>query len=131
MQSTARGVRSYRDLQTWQKAFTLALECYKLTRRFPRSELYGLAAQVRRAAVSVPANIAEGNGRMSRGDYVRHLRIAHGSLMELETHLLLARDLSFLSTRDAERVLTTLSEVGRMLGGLARSLQAPTLPGAS
>jgi len=78
-------VRSYRDLIVWQKAMDLVVQCYNLTKNFPNSELYGLTSQLRRAAVSIPSNIAEGHGRSSTKAYVNHLMIAHGSLMELET----------------------------------------------
>ena len=80
-------VRSYRDLEVWQRATDLVVECYRLTNLLPKSELYGLASQIQRAAVSIPANIAEGHGREHLGDYLHHLSVANGSLMELETHL--------------------------------------------
>ncbi len=84
-------IHSYRDLKVWQQAMQLAKGCYELTRRFPRDELFGLTSQIRRAAASVPANIAEGNGRQNRGEYIHSLRIAQGSLKELETHLILSQ----------------------------------------
>ena len=83
-------IQSYRDLEVWQLGVDVVELCYRLTRGFPREELYTLTSQIRRAATSVPANIAEGYGRSQTGDYVRHLRIAQGSLKELETHLLVA-----------------------------------------
>ncbi len=83
-------VRSYRDLKVWEKAMDLVVESYRLTQLFPRGETYGLTAQIQRAAVSIPANIAEGHGRDHLGNYLRHLSVANGSLMELETHLLIA-----------------------------------------
>lgn len=123
-------VRGYRDLVAWQKSYALALECYKLARVFPSSEQFGLTTQLRRAAVSVPANIAEGNGRMYRGDYLRHLRIAHASLKELDTHLQFAKDLAYLPSKDADTVLALVAEVGRILGGLIKSLDVLPAHGA-
>ena len=84
------GIQSYRDLKVWQQAMDLAEKCYRLTRQFPKDELYGMTSQVRRSAASVAANIAEGHGRNSRGEYIQFLRVAQGSLKELETHLILA-----------------------------------------
>lgn len=83
-------IQSYRDLKVWQEAMNLAEECYRLTKLFPDSEMYGMTSQIRRAAVSVPANIAEGYGREYRQEYIQFLRIAKGSLKELETHLILS-----------------------------------------
>jgi len=117
-------VREYRDLIAWQKAYALAIKCQKLSRVLPSTEQFGLSAQLRGAAVSIPANIAEGNGRRYRGDYIRHLRIAHGSLMELETHLQFARDLDYIPLEDAQSLLELSAEVGRILGGLLKSLEA-------
>jgi len=93
-------IRSYRDLIVWQKAMDLVGECYRLTHSLPKHEIYGLASQIQRASISVPANIAEGHGREHMGDYLRNLSIANGSLMELETHLLIAIRLSYLVADD-------------------------------
>src|SRR6185295_6250678 len=106
-------IKSYRDLKVWQKAVDLAVECYRLTSRFPRSEMYGLTTQIQRSAVSVPANIAEGHGREHLGDYLHHLSTANGSLMELETHLLIAVRLTYLRSEDLKPVLLQTAEVGR------------------
>ncbi len=117
-------IDSYRDLQVWQKGMALAKQCYLLTREFPKEEMYGMTSQIRRAATSIPANIAEGYGRESTGDYVKFLRIAQGSLKELETHLLLSAEVD-LTTRDMTKpLLTTTDEIGRMLRSLVRSLQS-------
>jgi four helix bundle protein len=116
-------VRSYRDLLVWQKAMELVIESYRLCRQFPKSELFGLVVQTQRAAVSVPANIAEGHGREHLGDYLRHLSIANGSLMELETHLLIACRLGYLTEAEAKQAFALTSEVGKMLTGLTRSLK--------
>ena len=124
MGEAAPPVRSYRDLKVWQRAMELAVECHMLTRRFPRRSSSGLVAQLERAAGSVPANIAEGNGRRTRADYLRHLSIANGSLAELETHMLLAARLGLVSPREIRRVLSTASEVGRLLAGLIRALRS-------
>ncbi|MGA2631154.1 MAG: four helix bundle protein [Terriglobia bacterium] len=117
-------IHSYRDLRVWQKAMDLAEVCYTVTRQFPKEELYGLISQVRRAVVSVPANIAEGHGRNNRGDYVQFLRIAQGSLKELETHLLLSRRLKIGKPGEVDPILDQCDTLGRMLRALIRSLQA-------
>ena len=116
-------IQSYRDLIVWQKAMELVVGCYRLAEIFPKTETYGLASQLRRAAVSIPANIAEGQGREHLGDYLHHLSIANGSLMEVETHLLLAEKLSFLTKQQIDPALAATAEVGRMLAGLTRSLK--------
>jgi four helix bundle protein len=116
-------IRSYRDLIVWQRAMALAVGTYDLTRLFPIEERFGLSAQLRRAAVSVPANIAEGHGRVHRGEYVHHLSIAHGSLCEVETMLLLTVELRLGQAASVAPLLETSREVGRMLGALMRVLQ--------
>ncbi len=116
-------VRSYRDLKVWQRAMDLVEQSYRLAAMLPSHELYGLATQIRRAAVSVPANIAEGNGREHVGDYLHHVSIAHGSLMELETHFLIAIRLTYLQPDQIEPAFELTTEVGRMLGGLRKSLK--------
>ncbi len=90
-------IRSYRDLVVWQQGMALAASCYKATKSFPRDEAYGMTSQIRRAAASIPANIAEGNGRENTGAYIQSLRIAQGSLKELETHELLAESVELMS----------------------------------
>ena len=114
-------IQSFRDLSVWQKGMDLAAHIYKSSEQFPRSEMFGLTSQVRRAAVSIPSNIAEGKaiGGLS---YPRHLKIAHGSEAELQTQIELARRLKFLSEGEANELLNHASEVGRMLVGLLRSL---------
>jgi len=121
-------VKSYRDLRVWEQAMDLAVRSYQLAKLLPRDELYGLVSQIRRAAVSVPANIAEGHGRDHLGDYLRLLSVANGSLMELETHILLAQRLSYLKITDVEPLLVLTSEVGRMLAGLIRKLKSLPSP---
>jgi four helix bundle protein len=96
---------------------------YRITRKLPSEEKYGLVSQIRRAAVSVPANIAEGYGRRRRGDYLQHLSIANGSLKELETHFLICRCLGHLPQADIEPTLELAGEVGKMLGSMVRRLE--------
>ena len=117
-------VHSHRDLNVWQKAIDFVSDCYKVTQEFPRHEIYGLTSQLRRAAVSVPANIAEGKGRTATKAYLNHLDIAHGSLAEVDTHLTIALKLKYLSVEDHVRLMASVEEVGRMLNGLRRSLEA-------
>jgi four helix bundle protein len=119
-------IRSYRDLLVWQRGMDLVVACYRLSATFPRYERFGLTAQVRRAMLSVPANIAEGHGRDHLGDYLHHLSIAHASLMEVETHLQVARRLEYATAPDVESLLEGTAEVGRMLCGLSRSLRRRT-----
>ena len=116
-------ITNYRHLKVWQKAMDLAVASYDLTKQFPQSELYGLVSQIQRAAVSVPANIAEGDGREHLGDYLHLLSVANGSLMELETHFLLAGRLGYLKEQQVNRLLDLTSELGRMLAGLTKSLK--------
>lgn len=114
--------QNYRKLAAWQRSMDLAQAVYELTLALPDAEKFGLTAQLRRAAVSVPSNIAEGEGRGSDGEFVHFLRIAHGSLQEIETQLILAVRFSFVSRAKAVGVMRTASEVGRILNGLIRSL---------
>jgi len=116
-------IESYRDLRVWQEAMDLAEACYRLTARFPREEVYGLTSQIRRAVASIPANIAEGYGRNSMGSYVQFLRVAQGSLKELETHILLAGRLGMIEAQSGEPVLASCDAIGRMLLGLIRQLE--------
>jgi len=118
------GVGSYRDLLVWQKAMDLVVACYELARAFPASETYGLKSQLQRAAVSVPANIAEGHGRGSTKSFINFLWIANGSLTELETHILIAERLGYVSSDESARLILAAQEIGRMLVGLRRSLEA-------
>ena len=120
----SRGVQSYRDLAVWQKAIALSVACYRVTSEFPREEIYGMTAQIRRASVSVAANIAEGHGREHTRTFIQFLRIAQGSLKELETHLILAEQTGLLTSEKAEPLALACDEIGRMLRALIRSLQA-------
>ena len=116
----------YSDLQVWQKAIGLVVEVYKLTAAFPREEKYGLINQMQRAAVSVPANIAEGRGRKSTNAFLNHLSIANGSLMELETHLQISLRLGYLVEQQVSDILLKTGEIGRMINGLRSSLAVQT-----
>ena len=116
-------IQTYKDLQVWQKACRFCVNLYEASKDFPSEEKYGLTAQIRRTAVSIPSNIAEGYGRHARLDYVRFLRIAYGSCCELETQLLIARELGYLGSRDFADLESAFSEVERMLSGLIRSLK--------
>ncbi|AOY85039.2 four helix bundle protein [Moorena producens JHB] len=116
-------VKSYRDLKVWNRAMDLVILCYQLTSKLPKTEIYGLSSQIKRAAVSIPANIAEGKGRQHLGDYIHHLSIANGSLKELETHLLITRRLSYLENSDLKPVLELSDEIGRMLNSLMEKLK--------
>lgn len=116
-------VQSYRDLRVWAEAMDLAEDCYRHTQDFPREELYGFTSQIRRAATSIPANIAEGYGRDSTGAYVQFLKVAQGSCKELETHLLLANRVLGDRTPNPSALLVRSETVGKMLRGLIRTLQ--------
>lgn len=116
------GINSYRDLLVWQQAMDLAAAAYTVTKAWPKEELYGLTSQVRRAASSVPANIAEGFGRENRGSYQQFLRIAQGSLKEFETHLLLAGRVGIATDKDIDRLMTMSESVGKLLRLLIRKL---------
>ena len=113
---------SYKELNVWKKAYALSLSIYHATKSFPRSEVYGLVSQARRAACSVPSNIAEGYGRHSTAEYIRSLRIAYGSLCEVETQLMLATDLTYIPATESRSLLESVGDVERMLQALIRSL---------
>ncbi len=112
---------SYKDLVVWQKSMALVKSIYQKTRSFPREEVYGLSSQMRRAAVSIACNIAEGQGRMSKKEFKQFLALSRGSVLELETQVQIAADLDFLSSEDA-KLLGNTEELLRMLNGLMKSL---------
>jgi four helix bundle protein len=120
-------MQDYRNLKVWQKAHLLVLEIYQVTSRFPRSERFGLTAQLKRAAISVPSNIVEGSARDSAKEFLRFLRIAFGSCSEVEYQVFLAADLGYLSPRDYEKIYTQVGEVKRMLNGLIMAIQKDAL----
>lgn len=114
--------RSYHDLVAWQKGMSLVTDIYHHTRNFPSCEMYGLTSQLRRAAVSIPSNIAEGQGRLSIGEFRQFLGNAKGSSCEVETQLLIARNLGYLDDHCAKRLVEEVQEIGRILSGLLGSL---------
>ena len=121
-------VKNYRELIVWQKAMDLVEAVYRATGGFPKEETYGLAIQLRRAAVSIPSNIAEGQGRRSTRDFLRFLSIANGSLREVETQITIARRLNYIQEERETAVFTMTSEVARLLHGLIRSLDDKLRP---
>ncbi len=123
MANPAVEVRSYQDLIAWRKAMSLVVEVYKATTNFPRHEIYGLSSQLRRAAVSIPSNIAEGHGRATSGEFVQFLCHARGSLCEVETQIIISRELGYI-TGEQEHLLTAKTDqLGRILQGLIASIQ--------
>ncbi|KFB10400.1 four helix bundle protein [Nitratireductor basaltis] len=117
-------IRNYRDLKVWQAAMALAEAVYKASDSFPNSEIYGLTSQMRRASVSIASNIAEGFGRDSNGVFVQFLRVAQGSLKELETQILLACRVGVCPTENETELLRRCEEIGKMLRSLIRAVQA-------
>ena len=113
----------FKDLVVWQKAMDLVVAVYKVSEGFPQREIYSLTNQIRRAAVSVPSNIAEGQAHFNKGEFTHFLRHSSGSLAELETQLLLAQRLEYLSDAQAHDLLDRVHEVGRILSGLIASLK--------
>ncbi len=116
----------YKELAVWQKAMDLVMDVYRISANFPDEEKFGLIAQLRRAAVSVPSNIAEGQGRQTVGEFKQFLGHARGSLFEVETQLLIAKRLEWIAPQDSGRLQGQVDEVGRLLNGLIRSLKART-----
>lgn len=118
------GARSYRDLIVWQKAMDFVEDVYEMTKEFPREEQFSLTSQLRRSAISIPSNIAEGEGRFSKADFNHFLSIAHGSVCEAETQTLLANRLRYIGCSMADDLLERSAEVGRLIRGLSKSLRA-------
>jgi four helix bundle protein len=116
------GAKSYRELIVWQKAMDLVEEIYQLTKLLPRDELYGMVNQMRRAVVSIPSNIAEGNSRHTSQDYIRFLSIARGSMAEVETQLEICVRLKYISAEQAVRALRLCAEVGKLLNSIIQKL---------
>lgn len=116
---------SYKDLIVWQKSIRLVTEIYRVTEKFPRAETYGLASQMQRAAISIPSNIAEGTGRSTKKDFLQFLHVALGSATELETQLIIACNLEYITEQELARTATDLSEVCKMLHGLMKKLRLP------
>ena len=124
-------LKHYQQLIAWQKAIALVTEVYSATKSFPRDEIYGLTSQIRRAAVSVPSNIAEGQGRATRGEFVQFLGYARGSLCEVETQIVIAENLHYIAPDIRERLSDRITELGRILNGLIASLEKRTVSTSS
>ena len=116
-------MKNYRDLEVWRKAIDLVVCSYELTRKFPKNEIYGLSNQIQRSAVSIPANIAEGQGRQHSKEFLRYLSIAYGSPAELETHIEIAKRLLYINDQQVEEMLSMSSKIGRMINGLKKSIR--------
>jgi len=120
-------LRNYQDLKVWQKGYNLCLEVYRLLKKFPVEERYGLSLQMRRSVVSIPSNIAEGYGRRGKQEYIHYLYVAYGSYCEFETQLLLASDLDYIKKETFEKIFEMAREVERMLKALIDSLEKKPL----
>ncbi|MFH0341369.1 MAG: four helix bundle protein [Chromatiales bacterium] len=120
-----KSLSSYRELIVWQKSIDLAVRIYATTRSFPTEERFGITSQMRRAATSIPANIAEGQARKTTGEFLQSLGIARGSLAEVETFLTLSERLEFLTKLDSESLLNACAEINKMLHALMKSLSTP------
>jgi len=123
-------VKNYKELVVWQKAKEFAVAIYRATEAFPKTERFGLTSQLQRSAVSVPANIAEGWGRGSTKEYIQFLTVARGSLMELETHLIISGDLGYLKPSQLEQSQRQVESIGQMLNRLIQALQSRREPSA-
>lgn len=113
----------FKELTVWQKAMDLVTEVYNLTSKYPKEEVYGLISQIRRSAVSIPSNIAEGQSRYNKNDFIRFLHYARGSAAELETQLLISENLGFVTLQEIEGLLNELKLIGRMTVNLVNSLE--------
>jgi four helix bundle protein len=122
MSDSAKPIRDYKDLLVWQKAMNLAKEVYQWTRNFPAEEKFGLVSQLRRAAVSIPSNVAEGQARNTTGEFIQFISHAEGSLAELDTQLRLSGDFGFLDQASLNLALANIAELQKMFKGLRRSL---------
>ena len=119
---TSEPLRSYRELIGWQKSVELVTQIYSITKEFPRDEIYGLTSQLRRSAVSVPSNIAEGQGRATKGEFIQFLGHARGSLFEIETQIVIAQKLGYITPEIESQIASRVTEVARILNGLLTSL---------
>lgn len=118
-------IRSFRDLNVWQKGIDLVKKIYKETKDFPKEEIYGLTSQLRRAAVSIPSNIAEGHIRQHRAEFKQFLSVALGSLAELETQIVISRELEYITTEASQNLIEQVSSLGKMIRGLMKKLANP------
>ena len=123
MENRAEKSRSYRDLNVWKLSIELVKDVYQITTKFPPAEIYGLTNQMRRAAISIPSNIAEGQGRNSFKEFKQFLAIALGSLAELETQLIISHEIGYLNREDSSKLLAALDNIRKMLKALANSLK--------
>ena len=114
---------NFKELLVWQKSIDFVTEIYRITGFFPKDELYGLISQIRRASVSIASNIAEGNSRRSKPDYLQFLKIARGSCAEVETQLIISRNLNYLNEENYKKLNEHIIEISKMLNGLINSLQ--------
>ena len=126
VEKSSSGIHGYRGLVVWRRSIELAAECHRLTAGWTGRDRFGITSQLRRASSSVHANIAEGNGRFHRGEYIHFLGIANGSLREAESHLLLAAELGLCETQEIAKALDLIDETGKMLISLARRLRGQT-----
>lgn len=117
------GIKSYKDLQIWQRSMDLVEKIYRVTGKLPNSEQWGLISQMRRAVVSVPSNIAEGYGRQATGEYRHHLSIGRASLLELETQVILCQRLSFLDEKEVNALINEIEEISRMIASLIAKIR--------
>lgn len=117
-------IKTHKDLLVWEKSIDLVEQIYKFTKQFPKEELYGITNQMRRCAVSIPANIAEGSGRKNKAEFIQFLHIALGSASELETHLIISQRLGFLSSNSYDEIMNALNEIIKMICGLINSLNS-------
>ena len=115
-------IKSFRDLIIWQRGINLVKDVYEETRNFPKEELYGITTQIRRSAISIPSNISEGHIRQHRAEFRQFLNIALGSLAELETQIIIARELNYLSIEKSENLIDQMSSLGKMMRGLMKKL---------
>jgi four helix bundle protein len=118
-------IKSFRDLNIWQKGIDLVKDIYKETQNFPRQEIYGLTNQIRRAAISIPSNIAEGHIRQHRAEFRQFLSVALGSLAELETQIVISRELNYISTEKSLNLIDQMGSLGKMIRGLIKKLNNP------
>ena len=116
---------SFRELKVWQKAHSLTLEVYEISKSFPREEMFGITSQLRRAVISVELNLAEGSGRRESLDFARFVRIARGSIVEVENLLIICRDLQLISRENEIRLQANVAEISRMLNALATAVRRP------
>ena len=123
IQGSSEMLKSYKELKVWQKSYALCLRIYRVTKLFPKEEIYGMTSQIRRSALSVPSNIAEGYGRKSTAEYLRSLYMAYGSVCELETQAMISAELEYAERYGLRELLNGIVEVERMLKALIRSLE--------